>query len=68
MAVRRPVITITWEWHWHPRVTKPAAKREIELVSSISTKPNTQFSEADDARKALATHSGCGSKDMSALS
>jgi len=34
---------------------KLAAKREIELALSISTKPNTQFSEADDARKALAT-------------
>lgn len=34
---------------------KPAAKREIEQALSLAQKPNIQFAEANDARKALAT-------------
>ena len=34
---------------------KPAAKREIEQALSMSEKPNMQFEEANEARKALST-------------
>jgi tetratricopeptide (TPR) repeat protein len=34
---------------------KPAAKREIEQALSLGAKPNMQFGEADEARKALST-------------
>jgi hypothetical protein len=60
-AARKTNGSPTPSYHYHlgmalaSKGDKPAAKREIELALSISTKPNTQFSEADDARKALAT-------------
>jgi len=34
---------------------KPGARREIEQALSLGAKPNMQFGEADEARKALST-------------
>jgi tetratricopeptide (TPR) repeat protein len=60
-AAKKNNVNASPSYHYHlgmalaSKGDKPAAKREIEQALRLAEKPNMQFSEANDARKALAT-------------